>query len=81
MSKGDEKQQRASVRPSEEEYFHQCQRGRLLEILSLMEKDVVEEKCIYKSNMERHGKQRRIAEVQRTTISRISSKEGASEQQ
>ena len=40
MSKGEEKQQRASIRPSEEEYRHQCQRGRLLEMLSLMEKEL-----------------------------------------
>ena len=40
MSKGEEKQQRASIRPSEEEYFHQCQRGRLLEMFSLMAKEL-----------------------------------------
>ena len=39
--KGGGKAQRASVRPSEEEYCHQCQRGRLLEILSLMAKELV----------------------------------------
>ena len=40
MSKGEEKQQRASIRPLEEKYCHQCQRGRLLEMLSLMAKDL-----------------------------------------
>ena len=43
MSKGEEKQQKVSIRQSAEEYFHQCQRGRLLEILSLMAKDMAKE--------------------------------------
>lgn len=38
MSKGEAKQQRASIRQSEEEYCHKFQRGRLLEVLSLMAK-------------------------------------------
>ena len=40
MSKGEEKQQRASLRQSKEEYCYQCQMGRLLELLSLMAKEV-----------------------------------------
>ena len=40
ISKVKEKQQRASIRPSEEEYFHQCQRGKFLEMLSLMAKEL-----------------------------------------
>ena len=52
MSKGEEKQQRASVRPSEEEYCHQCQRGRLLEILSLMEKELEKQRQEGKRNKE-----------------------------
>ena len=40
---GKEKQQRVPIRFLEDEYCHQCQRGRLLEILSLMAKDVAKE--------------------------------------
>ena len=40
---GKAKQQRVPIRLSEDDYFHQCQRGRLLEIFSLMAKDVAKE--------------------------------------
>ena len=42
MSKGDEKKRGVSIRQTEEEYCHQCQRGILLEILSLMAKKAVD---------------------------------------
>ena len=40
MLKGEEKKKEDSIRQSEEEYCHQCQRGRLLEMLSLMAKEL-----------------------------------------
>ena len=40
---GKAKQQRVPISFSEDEYCHQCQRGRFLEILSLMAKDVAKE--------------------------------------
>ena len=38
MSKEEENKKGASIRQAEEEYCHQCQRGRLLEMLSFMAK-------------------------------------------
>ena len=69
MSKGEETLQRASIRQSEEEFFHQCQRGRLLEIFSLMEKEVAKEVAkelasdtVTRNREKKHSRRKRSAD-------------------
>ena len=71
MSKGEEKQQRASIRQSEEEYCHQCQMGRLLEILSLMAKEVAKELAserVTRNREKKHSRGKRSAEKNRERV-------------
>ena len=71
MSKGEEKQQRSFIIQSEEEYFHQCQRGRLLEILSLMAKEVAKELAsdtVTRNREKKHSRGQRSAEKNRERV-------------
>ena len=58
ISNGEEKKKgAASVRQTEDKYCHQCQRGRLLEILSLMAKELAKTGAAPKLSI-RQNKQR-----------------------
>ena len=64
MSKGEEEQTRKSREGKQRKLdFHQCQRGRLLEILSLMAKDVAKIETGKESSIATRCREGRAAET------------------